>query len=105
MSVHVVWLPMFPRLMEWWALPGMVEEFAGWGVPQYWDDENLLSREVKRRIVPEVDSEIPWDIFILLGPEATWATAEEHVLGWGGTVVQEMGRLKALLSGTVTAEP
>ena len=54
-SVHVVWLPMFPRLMEWWALPRMAEEFSTWGIPQYWDDERHLSLEVKERLVRQVD--------------------------------------------------
>ncbi len=94
----MVWLPVFPGLLERWALPGMVEEFSGWGAPQYWDDERYVSLDVKRRIVPDVEDEVPWDMFILFGPEATWRTAEEHVLGWGEPVIYEAKRLEALLS-------
>ena len=84
--------------MERWALPKMVEEFSEWGVPQYWDEERYVSRDVKRRIVPDVEDEVPWDLFILIGPEAMWRTAQEHVLGWGEPVINEAKRLEALLS-------
>ncbi len=94
----MVWLPVFPGLLERWALPRMVEEFSGWGAPQYWDDEQYVSLDVKRRIVPDVEDEVPWDMFILFGPEATWRTAEEYVLGWGEPVIYEAERLQALLS-------
>ncbi len=97
-SVYVVWLPMFPRPMEWWALPRMVKEFAQWGIPQYWDDQRGVSLAVKARIVPELEDEGPWDMFILFGPEASWADAETHVLGWGEPVIDETEKLEALLS-------
>lgn len=76
----------------------MVKEFSGWGVPQYWDEERHLSLEVKRRIVPDADDEVPWDMFILFGPEATWKTAGKHVLGWGEPVIRQAERLETLLS-------
>ena len=79
-------------------LPRMVEEFSDWGMPQYWDDERRASREVKQRIVPEVKEKVPWDMFILFGPEATWIDAEQHVLGWGRTVIKTADELAALLS-------
>ncbi len=97
-SVYVVWLPMFPTPMEWWALPRMAEEFSGWGIPQYWDDERHVSKAVKERLVPEIEQEVPWDLFILFGPEASWADAEQHVLGWGEPVIDEAEKLEALLS-------
>ncbi len=102
MSVHLVWLPMFPRPMEWWALPSMVEEFSEWGISQYWDDERRVSSEVKERLVPDVESDVPWDMFILFGPEATWDDAEKHVLGWDEPVIHRAEKLEALLS-TVSA--
>ena len=89
---------MFPRPLEWWALPRMVEEFSAWGVTQYWDEERQLSREVKERLIPELEDEVPWDLFILIGPEATWADAEKHVLGWGEPVIDRKEELEALLS-------
>ncbi len=88
---------MFPRLMEWWALPRMAEEFTPWGKPQYWDDERHLSREIKERLVRQVEEEVPWDLFILFSPEATWAEAENHVLGWGAPVIDVAEKLEALL--------
>ena len=91
---------MFPRLAEWWALPRMVEEFSEWGAPQYWDDERHVSLEVKRRIVPGVEDEVPWDMFILFGPGATWADAEKHVLGWAEPVIHHADELDALLGAT-----
>ncbi len=103
-SVYVVWLPMFPRPMEWWALPRMVEEFSEWGIPQYWDEERRVSLEVKERVVPEVENDVPWDMFILFGPEATWAEAEKHVLGWGEPVIQKTEKLEALLSAVSKGE-
>ncbi len=96
-SVQLVWLRMFPRLMEWWALPRMAEEFSTWGMPQYWDDERHLSLEIKERLVRQVEEEVPWDLFILFSPETTWAEAENHVLGWGAPVIDETEMLEALL--------
>ena len=96
--VYFVWLPMFPRPQEWWALPGMVEEFSGWGVPQYWDDERKLSGEIRSRLVPTIDDQVPWDLFILFDRDATWADAQDHVLGWGSTVIGHREELDALLS-------
>ncbi len=89
---------MFPTPLEWWALPRMAEEFSGWGIPQYWDEERRVSLEVKERIVPKVGNEVPWDLFILFGPDATWADAEKHVLGWGEPVIHRVEKLEALLS-------
>ena len=96
-SVHLVWLPMFPRPQERWALPGMVEEFSGWGISQYWDDERHVSLEVKQRIVPELEDEVPWDLFILFGPAATWSESQKHVLGWGEPVIRKTEELESLL--------
>ena len=76
----------------------MAEEFSGWGIPQYWDDERHVSQAVKERLVPEIEQEVPWDLFILFGPEASWADAEQHVLGWGEPVIDEAKKLEALLS-------
>ena len=103
MSVYVVWLPMFPRPMEWWALPRMVEEFSEWGIPQYWDDERRVSLAVKARVVPELENEVPWDLFILFGPDASWTDAENHVLGWGEPVIDKAEELEALLSAASDA--
>ncbi len=89
---------MFPRPQEWWALPGMVDEFADSGFVQYWDDERHLSTDVRRRLVPEIEDEVPWDLFILFGPDATWTDAQEHVLGWGEPVIQRADDLEALLA-------
>ncbi len=104
MSVHLVWLPVFPRLMERWALPRMAEEFSEWKISQYWDDERRVSLELKERVVPEVEDEVPWDMFILFGPEATWADAEKHVLGWGEPVIHRTEKLEALLSSVSAHE-
>ncbi len=100
----MVWLPMFPRLMEWWALPRMAEEFSEWEITQYWDGERRVSQELKERIVPEVEDEVPWDMFILFGPEATWAEAEKHVLGWGEPVIRRKEKLEALLGAVSLRE-
>ena len=89
---------MFPKPMEWWALPRMAEEFSEWGISQYWDDQRRVSFEVKQRLIPELEDEVPWDMFILFGPEATWAEAEKHVLGWGEPVIKKKQELEALLS-------
>lgn len=84
-KVHVTPLPIFSRPQVWWALPGMVEKFSQRGDPQYWGDEKQLSVEIKPRAAPEVQAELPWDIFILFGPEATWDDAEERVSGAPGS--------------------
>ena len=76
----------------------MAEEFSGWGMPQYWDEELRVSIEVKERVVPDVKDDVPWDLFILFGPDATWADAEKHVLGWGEPVIDRAKEFEALLS-------
>ena len=88
---------MFPRPMEWWSLPRMVDEFADWKFPQFWDDKQHLSRELKTRIIPEIEIKTPWDLFILFGPDATWADAQEHVLGWDYPVIGTKAEFDALL--------
>ena len=95
---------MFPSPMEWWALPRMTEEFSEWGITQYWDDERHVSLEVKDRLVPDVKEEVPWDMFILFSPEATWAEAEKHVVGWGRPVIERTEKLDALLSAVSKGE-
>ena len=47
----------------------------------------------------------PWDLFILFGPEATWAEAEKHVLGWGEPVIDRAEKLEALLSEVSAHDP
>ncbi len=93
---------MYPRPMEWWALPGMVEEFADF--EQFWDNERTVSADVKRRIVPAFDGEIPWDMFILFETEARWTTAGEHVTASGYTVLHTQAELFAAL-GDVPRRP
>ena len=93
---------MYPRLLEWWALPRMVEEFSAWGMPQYWDEKFHVSSEVKQRVVSAVVEKVPWDMFILFGPDATWSNAEQHVIGWGRPVIEVAEELAALrLQGVV----
>ena len=36
-------------------------------------------------------------MFILFGPDATWADAENHVLGWAEPVIYHADELEALL--------
>ena len=88
-----VWLPMFPRFMEWRALPKMAAAYADAPLSQYWDDAKDVGREFKRRIVPEYPKDVAWDAYVLFDPEATWETAGEHVLGWGYTVEETEQRL------------
>ena len=70
---------------------------------QYWDDDLHTSNEVKQRIVPKVEEKVPWDMFILFGPEASWADAGNHVLGWGRTVIDEFDELAGLLAAASQA--
>ncbi len=74
-------------------------------ISQYWDDARRVSLEVKQRLVPEVEDEVPWDMFIVFGPEATWAEAERHVLGWGKPVIHRTEKLEALLSAASARDP
>lgn len=97
-SLHYVWLPMFPRVAEQRALPKMVERFADPATAQYWDDTRALGKDVKRRILPDFSGDVVWDAFILFDAAATWADAGEHVLGSGFTVEAQKERLFALLA-------
>ncbi len=88
-----VWLPMFPRFMEWRAITKMAAAYANAPLSQYWDDTKEVGRDFKRRIVPEYPKDVAWDAYVLFDPEATWETAGEHVLGWGYTVEETQQRL------------
>ncbi len=96
-SFSFVWLPMFPRPAERRALPKTIDEYAEAPITHYWDDTRELGVEFKQRVIPDYDGETAWDAFILFDSEATWSTAEEHVLLWGSTVVDHEEQLFALL--------
>ncbi|MEE8558992.1 MAG: hypothetical protein V3T14_13995 [Myxococcota bacterium] len=97
MSVSYLWLPMFPRFAERWALPRIAGEFTGRPIAQYWDDTKGIGVEFKRRVIPEFSGKVAWDVFVLFDAQATWADAGEHVLGWGSTVVGTEQQLFRLL--------
>jgi len=86
---------MFPRPVERSELPDAVRELTGH--MQFWDDERTVSRELKSRVLPSYPGDVPWDLFVLFDAEATWSTAGEHVIAWGGTVEDEQARLATLL--------
>jgi hypothetical protein len=86
---------MFPRPVERRELPDAVRELEGHA--QFWDDERALSRELKARILPGYPGDVPWDLFALFDAEATWASAGEHVIAWGGPVEHELDRLTSAL--------
>ncbi len=96
-SISFVWLPMFPRPAERRALPKTIKEYSDAPIIHYWDDTRQIGVEFKQRVIPDFDGETAWDAFILFDREATWATAQDHVLGWGSTVVDEEDQLFALL--------
>ena len=76
------------------SLP-LADEFADPPITQYWDDTKGIGFEFKQRVIPEFNGKVAWDVFVLFDAQATWVDAEEHVLGWGGTVV---GRERELLT-------
>lgn len=78
---------MFPRFSERRALPKVTEEFDSVQVRQYWDDAKAVGREFRERLIPGFDGEVAWDVWVLFDEETTWDSAEEHVVGWGSTVV------------------
>ncbi len=88
---------MFPRPAEWFALPRTIGEYADAPIVHYWDDTRRIGVEFKQRVIPNFDGEIAWDAFILFDSRATWANAQDHVLGWGSTVVDQEEQLFALL--------
>ena len=97
MRTSYVWLPMFPRPVEWFALPRTASEYADGPITQYWDDSERIGVEFKQRIIPDFDGDVARDVFILFDREATWENAGKHVLGWGSTVLSEQDRLFAML--------
>ncbi len=88
---------MFPRPQERWALADAVEEQSGF--PQFWDDERIVSADVKSRIAPAYEGDTPWDVFVVFDASASWASAPEHVLGWGAPVIDRREELESLLKG------
>ena len=73
------------------------QEYSDAPIIHYWDDTRQIGVEFKQRVIPDFDGETAWDAFILFDRDATWATAQDHVLSWGSTVVDEEDQLFALL--------
>lgn len=87
---------MFPRVQERFAISDAVEEYTAF--PQFWDDERRVSLEVKERIVPAFDGDLPWDLYVLFDRDARWANAGDHVIGWGAPVIERADELDAQLA-------
>ena len=52
----------------------MTGKFADQPIPQFWDGEQLLGKEVSRSLAIERDRPA-WDIYLFYGPEAEWTDA------------------------------
>ncbi len=96
---------MFPRVAERRALPKMTAQYAESPGTQYWDDSKRLGIELKQRIVPAFKGDVVWDTFLLFGPEATWADAEDHLQVWGYPIVEQKEQLFATLSKLGVEQP
>lgn len=101
LALHVVWMPMFPRVAENRALPGSVSAMTLPNLTQYWDDTRDLGRHFRGVVPPDVvfpgAEEILWDAFLVFDAQATWDTAGAHLLGAGATIVKTHDKLSLLL--------
>ena len=105
---HFVWLPMFPRIAENAALPDAVAQSAAAGRVHYWDGAQKLGRSMRGMVPDDVTfpglGEVLWDAFLVFDAEATWATAGDHVLASGATIMEDRATLFAMLDTLHTGE-
>ncbi len=100
MQQHFVWLPMFPRIAENAALPDAVADMAADGRVHYWDGAQALGRAMRGMVPPDVTfpglGDVLWDAFLVFDADATWDTAQDHVLAAGATIVEDQAKLFAM---------
>ena len=61
-------------------------------VSHFWDGDLLLGNWFAKEV--EGWEGTAWDVYYLYGPEATWETIPEPLLGSGGTIYAERQKLK-----------
>lgn len=69
----VAWIPMLDS-DERPAAEAMTSTFADKLVPQFWDGERLLGKEVSRSLGVDA-THASWDIYLFYPPEAEWTDA------------------------------
>lgn len=68
----MVWIPILESDARAAAIESS-EMFRGIDVPQFWDGEQRLGREIARGL--EVDGWVAWDIYLFYAPGAVWTDA------------------------------
>lgn len=75
----------------------MTATFADKPIPQFWDGERLLGKEVSRSLGVD-PSKVAWDIYLFYPPEARWTDAglpppAKVIAQAGGVVIGSNGTL------------
>ena len=73
MSTIVAWIPMLESDDRASAVD-MTSTFSDKPIPQFWDGERLLGREVSRSLGID-PSKVSWDIYLFYPPDAEWTDA------------------------------
>jgi len=76
-------------------------------VTSFWDDGKIAGRWFDENVTKlgerqGVSDRIEWDSYVLFGPQARWADSPPDHVSWGRPLVEETGRLRADLEGTLS---
>ena len=98
MATIVAWIPMLDS-DDRPSAEDMTSTYADKPIPQFWDGERLLGKEVSRSLA--VDStHASWDIYLFYPPDAEWTDAgmpspEKMIVQAMGVVIGGKGTLPA----------
>ncbi|HEU0293380.1 MAG TPA: hypothetical protein VFR47_11630 [Anaerolineales bacterium] len=89
LRVYAVWLPrLWSDKRESWD-PAVLPEPR---VIHFWDGDAQVGEWFARKV--DAYEGIAWDVYYLYGPDATWETIPEPLVGSGGTIIDEREKLK-----------
>ena len=84
LRVYTVWLPMlWTDAREKWNGKTMPD----FRVTHFWDGETLVGEWFAQQV--DGFEGVSWDVYYLYGPEATWETTPQPLLGSGRTIYTE----------------
>ena len=90
LRVYAVWLPMmWSDSREKWDGATMPDP----RVRHYWDGDLIAGKWFADEV--ETWRAIAWDVYYLYGPDATWDTIPQPLLGVGGDIINARENLRA----------
>lgn len=72
-------------------------------VLHFWDEKRVVGSWFGRHPDYMGSDSVLWDAYLLYGPEAYWAEAPSHRVGWGRTIVGTRRQLEKELLGLLSA--